>query len=138
MKYVQCSKQNQQFGIANLLLKDFTLKKFCDPYEQKCIPIQKEKKRKPFCHSFNQLTSPEGQWHCTTGWQNTRKNKLRCGNPFPVHVFLVSITCKLSKEGFFCLLSFLFFLFSFPGTQNIEFHFLSGSYLVLQPKKHMY
>lgn len=48
MKYAQCSKQNKQFGTANLLLKDLTLKEFCDPYEQKCIPIQKEKNENPF------------------------------------------------------------------------------------------
>lgn len=40
------------FGIANLLHKDLTLKEFDNPHEQKCIPIQKERKCKPFGHSY--------------------------------------------------------------------------------------
>lgn len=98
-------------------------------------------KRKKMQTLWSQLqvvksTSPGELLHYKTGQQNTRKNKCRCGNPFPVHVFLVSIMCMLSKQGGLGLFAFIFVFFSFSDMQNVGFNLLSTSYLVFQPKKH--
>lgn len=114
-----CSVENRINHLEQYIyyLKIILLRTFAIP-RSKSISQSKKKKKMQILLSKLQVvksTSP-GLLPYTIGLQNTRKNKLKCGNPFPVHGFLVVITCKPSKQGDFLfafLLVFSFFFFRY-------------------------